>query len=582
MHNIDLILLLSFGLGLALVLGYVTQRLGWSPIVGYLLAGIMAGPHTPGFVGNQQIADQLAEVGVILLMFGVGLHFHLKDLMAVRKIAVLGAVVQSAAATLLGLAVLQWQGVGSSAGLVFGLSLSVASTVVLTRVLADNGDLQSPTGRVAIGWLVMEDIFTIFVLVVLPVIFGKGAIKPGESLPMAFLVAALKLGGFVAFTLVAGNRAVPWLLSRVALTRSRELFTLSVLAVAMGIAVGASYFFGVSMALGAFLAGMVVGQSEFSARAAAEALPMRDAFAVMFFLSVGMLFDPAAMLQNPILILTTLGIVMIGKPLAALFIVVLLGHGTRIGLGVAVALAQIGEFSFLLAAMGRELKVLPAELMNPLVAAAIISIMLNPALYRMVPRLEWALRGRPSLWRMLNRKAAKARADVTSGTAALDSHRAVVVGYGPVGRAVVRLLRARGIDTTVIEMNFQTIQELKLAGVASVYGDANQREVLERAGMAGAEALILSSSGSAEFTEAIRVARELNPETHIAARADFLGQTAALRKAGADEVFSGEGEVALAFANSILRDLGATPEQLDEERARLRAELQRAAAGPAH
>ena len=404
MDNLPLILTLAAGFIGALTFGYVTHRLGWSPIVGYLLAGVLVGPYTPGFVADKHLADQLAEVGVILLMFGVGLHFHLKDLLAVRTVAIAGAICQSTIATLLGAAAATAFGWERSAGIVFGLALSVASTVVLTRVLVDNDDLQSPTGRIAIGWLVMEDVFTVFVLVLLPVISAASS-GQAASLPVAFASATLKLAAFVAFTLVVGGRVIPWVLNKVADTRSRELFTLSVLAITLGIAVGATYFFGVSMALGAFLAGMVVGQSEFSARAGAEALPMRDAFAVMFFLSVGMLLDPWQVMAAPLLILATLAIVMIGKPLAAMIIVALLGYSSRIGLGVAIALAQIGEFSFLLAVLGRDLGVLPDAAINPIVAAAIVSIMLNPMLYRSLDSVEAFLARHPGLWRLLNRGA---------------------------------------------------------------------------------------------------------------------------------------------------------------------------------
>ena len=313
MHNIELILTLAAGFSAALMLGYVTHRLGWSPLVGYLLAGILVGPQTPGFVADRHLAEQLAEVGVILLMFGVGLHFHLKDLLAVKNIAMIGAVVQSLVATALGAVTAHAFGWGWSPGIVFGLALSVASTVVLVRVLSDHGELQSSTGRIAVGWLVMEDIFTVFVLVLLPVIFENAAGQAGR-LPAALAIAALKLFGFGALMLLIGPRVIPRLLNKVAATHSRELFTLAVLAIALGIAAGSAYFFQMSMALGAFLAGMVVGQSDFSARAAAEALPMRDAFAVMFFLSVGMLFDPRQAIDSPLLIAATLGVVMIGKP----------------------------------------------------------------------------------------------------------------------------------------------------------------------------------------------------------------------------------------------------------------------------
>ena len=571
MHNIELILTLAAGFSAALMLGYVTQRLGWSPLVGYLLAGILVGPQTPGFVADRHLAEQLAEVGVILLMFGVGLHFHLKDLLAVKNIAMVGAVVQSAVATALGAITAHAFGWGWSPGIVFGLALSVASTVVLVRVLSDHGELQSSTGRIAVGWLVMEDIFTVFVLVLLPVIFGNTAGQAGR-LPAALAIAALKLFGFGALMLLIGPRVIPRLLNKVAATHSRELFTLAVLAIALGIAAGSAYFFQMSMALGAFLAGMVVGQSDFSARAAAEALPMRDAFAVMFFLSVGMLFDPHQAIESPLLIAATLGVVMIGKPVTALVITVALGYGSKAGLGVAVALAQIGEFSFLLGALGTQLGALPQEAMNPIVAGAIISITLNPIFYGTIPRMEGFIERRPRLWRLLNARASRT-IDETGASVPGIAHRAIVVGYGPVGQTVVRLLRNRGIEPTVIEMNIETARRLRGEGIRSIYGDATRHEVLEQAGVASAMSLILSSSGSADAVEAIRTARQRKPDILVIARADFLGETASMRKAGADEVFCGEGEVALAMTDSILRHLGSTPGQRDEMREWIRGHL---------
>src|ERR687883_8644 len=343
MHaNIDLILTLTGSLAAALALGYVTQRLGLSPIVGYLLAGVVVGPSTPGFVADRHLAEQLAEVGVILLMFGVGLQFHFTELLAVRRIAVPGAVAQSLAATALG-AVTGWAfGWGWSAGLVYGMAVSVASTVVLVRVLADQHDLHTPTGHVAVGWLVVEDLFTVVVLVLLPALFGGGGASPG-GLPLALLLTALKIGVLVALTFLLGGRLIPWLLGRVDETRTRELFTLTVLVVALGLAVGSARLFGISMALGAFLAGMVVGRTEFSLRAATEALPMRDAFAVLFFVSVGILFDPRFLLESP--------------GLAAFAIVVALRSPLRTALAVALATAQVGEFSFILATVGERLGV---------------------------------------------------------------------------------------------------------------------------------------------------------------------------------------------------------------------------------
>ena len=570
MHNLDLLLTLSAGLIGALGLGYLTHRLGWSPIVGYLLAGILVGPHTPGFVANPQLAGQLAEVGVILLMFGVGLHFHIDDLIAVRRAAI-GAVAQSLVTTLVGASVARTFGWSWPAALVFGWALSIASTVVLTRVLSDHGQLQSPAGRIAIGWLVVEDIYTVLVLVLLPAILAGEAQTQGSSIPAALTIAALKLAAFIAFMLFGGGRLIPKLLNAVARTHSRELFTLCVLAVALGIAVASARLFGVSVALGAFMAGMVVGRSDFSARAAADALPMRDAFAVMFFLSIGMLFDPRQALASPLLIVAALAVVLVGKPLVAFVLMTLLGYGSRIGLRVAIAIAQIGQFSFLVAGVARQIGVLPESAMNPLVAAAIGSMVLNPICYRIPAAVEKWLERMPPLWRLLNRQGSPPEAATPDRPP--KAHRAVVVGHGPVGKIVTRLLRERGIQPTIIEMNLETWRTLRSEGTPAVYGDSNQKDVLEQAGIAQAGSLILSTSGSAGMVEAIRTARELNPAIHVISRADYLTQTESLRSAGADETFSGEGEVALAITDAILRRLGATPDQMDEERSRIRSEL---------
>ncbi|QOY91944.1 cation:proton antiporter [Paludibaculum fermentans] len=570
MHDIELILTITGGLSAALLLGYLTHRIGLSPIVGYLLAGLIVGPHTPGFVADRHLADQLAEIGVILLMFGVGLHFHLKDLLAVRAVALTGALCQSIAATALGAWTAHAFGWSWPSGIVFGLALSVASTVVLTRVLSDNGDLHSRTGRIAVGWLVVEDLFTVLVLVLLPALFGPGA-QDASGLPMALGLAMLKIGVLAVFTFVVGGRLIPRLLAGIAATHSRELFTLAVLAIALGIAVASAYWFGASMALGAFLAGMVVGQSEFSQRAASEALPMRDAFAVLFFVSVGMLFDPRQLLHSPGVAAVALSIVLIGKPLAAFVIVVLMHHGSKVALGVAVALAQIGEFSFILAAVGKSLKILSEDAANILVAASIASIALNPVLYRLVGPAEAWLRRHPGLWRRLNPEDLPA--DDDSGRKASPAHQAVVVGYGPIGQTVTRLLAQRGIEPTVIELNVDTARRLRSEGVHAIYGDASQREILESAGLERAFSLILTAPATAESTEMIRLAREINPTIQVLARSAFHGETAGIRSAGATHVFSGEGEVALAMTEYILQQLGATPEQLDGERERVRAFL---------
>jgi CPA2 family monovalent cation:H+ antiporter-2 len=575
MHDLDLITTLAGGLAAALVFGYVTQRLGLSPIVGYLLAGIAVGPATPGFVANRATAEQLAELGIILLMFGVGLQFHFHELLAVRRIAVPGAVVQSLVATVLGATAIAWVGWGWTAGVVYGLAVSVASTVVLVRVLSDSDDLHTSTGHIAVGWLVMEDLFTVLILVLLPLVFESGASTPG-GVALGLLMPILKIGALVALMFLVGDRVIPWLLAQVAATRSRELFTLTILVVALGIAVGSAEVFGVSMALGAFLAGMVVGRSDFSLRAASEALPMRDAFAVLFFVSVGMLFNPVSLLKSPAIIVLTLAVIMIGKPLAAFGITALLGYPSRVALAVAAVLGQIGEFSFLLAVLGRQLGILPDDATNALVGAAIVSISVNPLVYRTVEPVERWLAHRPGVWGFLNRRARSPSSTTPrefEGPEANPLYRAVIIGYGPVGRTVARLLREQGIESSIVEMNLETAQQLREAGLEAFYGDATLQTTLEQARVDAAGTFVLSVSEFRGAEEAIRLAREINPGIHIIARTRYLADIPALRRAGADRVFSGEGEVALAMTEYVLSLLGATPEQIDRERARVHEEL---------
>ena len=610
-HNIDLILTLAGGLTAALALGFITQKLRLSPIVGYLLAGMVVGPYSPGFVADADTATQFAELGVILLMFGVGLHFHLKDLMAVRSVAVPGAIVQIAAATVLGMLATHFFGWSWTAGAVFGMAISVASTVVLTRVLADNRAMHTPVGHVAIGWLVVEDLFTILVLVLLPALFppataSGGAVGASVSVWTTLGATTLKLGALVVFTLVAGQRLIPLLLGYVARTGTRDLFTLAVLVLALGIAVGAAEFFGASMALGAFLAGMVVGQSDFSARAAAEALPMRDAFAVLFFVSVGMLFDPASLATGWPLMLVTLGIVLLGKPLAALLVVLVLGHPLRKAVSVAVALAQIGEFSFILASLGTTLGVLPPEAGNAMVVAAVVSITINPLLYKGID---------PLMKSLARRGIGVARPAAGDGPVPVpddDAHRVVLIGYGPVGRAIARILRDNDMDVVVVEMNIDTVRELHelaeleaahlnaqdeaddgragdaaggdasdnsgssaghpLRPLHAVHGDATQAEILRHAGLEDAEALIISTA-TAPAREIIEVARGVNPDVRILIHTTYLREAEALRAGGAEVVFSGEGAVALALSTFLLRELGATDEQVETERRRIRRDF---------
>jgi CPA2 family monovalent cation:H+ antiporter-2 len=564
-HDLDLVLTLAGGFAAALPFGFITHRLRLSPIVGYLLAGIVVGPFTPGFVAHAAIAQQLAELGVILLMFGVGLHFSVRELLAVRRIAVPGAVGQIAAATVLGLIVTHAAGWGLGAGVVFGLAISVASTVVLIRVLSDNDALHTAAGHAAVGWLLVEDLFTVVALVLLPVLVAPVERAGAAAVALSIGGTIVKIGALVAFVLVIGPKVIPKLLAYVASTRSRELFTLTVLVLALGIAVGSAVLFGASMALGAFLAGMIVGQSDFSSRAASEALPMRDAFAVLFFVAMGMLFDPAAFLPNLGLTAATLGVILVGKPLAALVIVLALRHPPRTAVVVALALAQVGEFSFILATLAQQLGILPDRAMQSLVAASIISITLNPILFRLARPLSGWLEARRGV-----------RAEVVADEADAESpeHRAIVVGFGPIGRSVVALLREHEIEPTVIELNHETMDELRRAGIRAVYGDASQREILELAGVARARTLFFTSSGSPDAV--IRQARAMSPDLLLVSRAAYVREAPALRRAGADVVVTSEGEVALAMTERLLRELGSTDEQLDRARDRVRAELREA------
>jgi CPA2 family monovalent cation:H+ antiporter-2 len=570
-HNLDLILTLAGGFTAALILGYFTQRAGLSPIVGYLLAGTLVGPHTPGFVANAEIAEQLAEVGVILLMFGVGLQFHIEELLAVRRVAIPGAIAQSAVATVLGAIIARSFGWSWAAGIVFGMALAVASTVVLIRVLADHRDLHTPTGHIAVGWLVVEDLFTVLALVLLPVLFADSGSE--SSIIVALGVTVLKVAALVGFAAVVGTRVIPYVLDHVADTGSRELFTLTVLTLALGIAVGSAIVFGVSMALGAFLAGLVVGRSDYSLRAASEALPMRDAFAVLFFVAVGMLLSPRYLLEAPALILATLAVVMIGKPLIALVIVRLLGYPFKVALSIAVALSQIGEFSFILSSLGRELNILPPEATNTLVAASIVSIVFNPILYRTVPHIDRWAAAHPRLWKLLNPPLREGATGAAVEQKVDPGRRAVVIGYGPTGRTMVRLLRDNGIVPAVIELNMDTVRRLREQGIDAVYGDATKRDTLEAADASNAGTVILTSAGMGNAAEVIRMARELNPKVQVLARAAYLRDLAEMQKAGADRVFTGEGEVALGLIEAILERLGATAEQIDRERERAHREL---------
>ncbi|MGE0480419.1 MAG: cation:proton antiporter [Phycisphaerae bacterium] len=564
MHDISLLTTVAAAFTAAWVLGILTQRLGLSPIVGYLVAGVAIGPHTPGFAGDTHVAQQLAEVGVILLMFGVGLHFHVRDLLAVRGVAIPGAIGQSVVATLVAALLFAALGTSFATGAVIGMALAVASTVVLMRVLLDAHALQTPAGHIAVGWLLVEDVLTVVVLVLIPILGARTPDETGDRLGAgaALGLALLKLGALVAIVLLAGSRLIPWVLVQVARLRSRELFTLTVLVVAIAIAVGAYVFFGASMALGAFLAGMVVAQSPVSHQAAADALPLRDAFAVLFFVSVGMLFDPSFVLQQPLMVVAVLAVVLIVKPLAALAIVALLGHSVHTGLTVAIGLAQIGEFSFILSELARQHGLMPDAGHHALVAGAILSITLNPLAFRTLAPLEAFLRRQPRLWAWLNGRAERrARAantpvDRAAGERATAAH-AIIVGYGPVGRAVDRLLREAGLSTVVIDLNMDTVSEIQRAGQRAIFGDASHESILDLAGARRAAYFILTVPQAASRVAIVLKARELNPETRVLVRARYLRERDDLEHAGAAGVVFEEAEAAVALARLVLADTGA-------------------------
>ncbi len=576
MHDLPLISTIAASFTAALVFGVITQKLRLSPIVGYLVAGIAIGPSTPGFVGDVQLAQQLAEIGVILLMFGVGLHFHLHDLLAVRNVAIPGAIGQSLVATLLALAFAAAFGWPLKSGLVLGMAMSVASTVVLMRVLMDNRMLDTVHGHVAVGWLIVEDIFTVIVLVLIPVMGvapGAQAQAASGNLAITLLVALAKLAAMVALILWGGSKVIPWLMVQVTRLRSRELFTLTVLVMAIAVAAGAAYLFGASMALGAFLAGMVVGQSSISKQAAADALPLRDAFAVLFFTSVGMLFDPMFVVRQPLLTLACLAVVMIGKPLAALVIVAVIGYPARTALTVALGLAQVGEFSFILSDLASKHGLLGQAGHNVLVACAIISITLNPLLFRSFGRIEALAKRWPFLWRLLNRRADRRGKEinrhVNEALGQSDQPLAVILGFGPVGQTVDHLLRGRGLETVVVDLNMDTIQSLTRQGRKAIYGDACNIEVIADA-LPRATHLILTIPHAENRTTLIASVKLINPAVKIFVRARYIGDRAELTQAGADESCYEEAEAAVALARLVLRDRGADNETIGSEMVRIR------------
>lgn len=585
-HDTPLISTIVMGLVLAFIFGAIANKLRMPPLVGYLVAGVLSGPYTPGFVADQGLAPELAEIGVILLMFGVGLHFSLKDLLSVRGIAVPGALVQIAFATLLGWGLGELMGWSVGGSLVFGLALSVASTVVLLKALQERRLVETERGKIAVGWLIVEDLAMVLALVLIPAAAsisgdGHGPVEPlsaavgqllGYDLGLWGIIGMtlLKVALFVALMLVFGRRVIPWILHRTAHTGSRELFRLGVLAIALGVAFGAAKLFGVSLALGAFFAGMVLAESELSHRAAQESLPLRDAFAVLFFVSVGMLFDPNILLQHPLLVLATVFIIVVGKSAAAFLIVLAFRKPLGTALTISASLSQIGEFSFILAALGVELKLLPEQGRDLILAGAIISIILNPLVFYGCDRLKRHLEGKarlqeepviridPELMTTVQPNAvAASKADIPvtgedgdPGPTTLTDH-AVVVGYGRVGSIVGQSLIEAGTPFLVIEDTDKRVIDLRDRGIEAIAGNAASAEVLGFANLEAARSLVIAIPNAFEACSVAEQARRLNPSILIVARAHSDAEVDELTRYGADTVIMGEREIALGMVDRL-------------------------------
>jgi len=557
-HSLPLITTMAAGFGLALILGFFAERLRIPALVGYLLAGISLGPATPGIVADAEIATELAEIGVMLLMFGVGLHFSLSDLLAVKRIALPGAVVQMGVATVLGMALAVWWGWSMGAGLVFGLSLSCASTVVLLRALESRGFLETMNGRIAVGWLVVEDLVTVLVLVLLPPLAGilGGATETPDkviSLWLTIGLTLLQVAAFIALMLIVGRRVLPWLLWQVTQTGSRELFTLAIVTSAISIAFIAAELFSVSFALGAFFAGTVMRESKFSRRAAEESLPLRDAFAVLFFVSVGMLFDPAVLFDEPIRVLGVVAIIVVGKSVAAMLLILMFRYPLNTALTVAASLGQIGEFSFILAGLGLSLGLMPAEGVSLVLAGALISIAFNPiAFAAIVPVSNWAVKHSRLARRFARRDDPYAELPTSTERKFLEKQ-IVLVGYGRVGRRIAKALDKQGIPYVVAEQNREKVEDLRQQGVAAVSGNAAEPFVLVQAHIAKAAMLVIAIPDSINARQMAKAACTLNPNIEIVLRTNSEDESALLRKDKVGVVFFGKEELANGMINYVLQ-----------------------------
>jgi CPA2 family monovalent cation:H+ antiporter-2 len=549
-HETALLATIAAGLGLAFLFGLLATRLRLPPILGYLVAGVAVGPFTPGFVADAGLASQLSELGVILLMFGVGLHFSIADLLAVRRIAVPGSILRIVVATAMGLGLARLWGWTSAAGLVFGLALSVSSTVVLLRALEESGTAGSADGRIAIGWVVVEDLVTVVVLVLLPALAAPSG---SSGLLVTLGVTLAKVVAFVALMMVVGRRAVPWLLGRVVRTGSRELFTLAVLATALGIAVGAAALFGVSLALGAFFAGIIVSESDFSHEAATNALPLQDAFAVLFFVSVGMLFDPTILVREPLQVLAAVLVIIVGKSLASFALVLGFRYPLHTALTVSASLAQIGEFSFILAGLGVSLGVLAPAAQSLIVAGALLSITLNPFVLRAVEPIDRWLRRRPGLATSLERPVGAIGAlPEAVDEEALRGH-VVLIGHGRVGAPVADELARHGIPHVIVEQSRERAEALRASGLPVIYGDAARPEVLADAHLERARLVVVAAPDAYQARAILALARRLNPGVDVIVRTHSDEERAFLEAHGATRAMVGERELAVSLARDALR-----------------------------
>jgi len=555
-HNISLITTIASAFGLALIFGFIAERIKLPALVGYLMAGIILGPATPGYVADVGIASQLSEIGVMLLMFGVGLHFSIKDLLAVKRIAVPGAIVQMGLATVLGTILAQAWGWTFGEGLIFGLSLSCASTVVLLKALEARGILDSMNGKIAVGWLVVEDLATVMVLVLMPPLAGVlgGNVDAAITAPLwqTISLTIIQVSVFIILMLVVGKRALPWLLWHVAKTGSRELFTLSVVAVAIGIAYGASALFNVSFALGAFFAGMVMRESEFSHRAAEESLPLRDAFAVLFFVSVGMLFEPQVLWNEPLQLIAVVAIIILGKSFAAMALVLAFRYPLNTALTIAASLAQIGEFSFILAGLGMSLGILPAAGMSLILAGAFISIALNPLVFSAInPLRTWTLKYSRLARELESRTDPFAELPMSTERKYLEGQ-VVLVGYGRVGRRIAEALSARGIPYVVAEQNREMVEKLRKSGVPAVSGNAADPSVLIQAHITNAALLVIATPDSMDVRKMAEIATTLQPGIEVVVRTHSEEESKLLQNDGIGTVFFGEEELAKGMTKHVL------------------------------